>query len=52
VEFIVEGSPTSHQTKNKKALHAWKLRVRSEAGKVWSNRSSRIRLVGAAAGGL
>ena len=36
VEFIVEGSPTSHQTKNKKALHAWKLRVRSEAGKVWT----------------
>ena len=36
VEFIVEGSPVSHQTKNRKALQGWKARVRAEAVKVWN----------------
>jgi Holliday junction resolvase RusA-like endonuclease len=36
VEFIVEGPPVSHQTKNKRALGTWKSRVRAEAAKVWS----------------
>lgn len=36
VEFIVDGSPLSHQTKNRKELQAWKARVRAEATKVWT----------------
>jgi Holliday junction resolvase RusA-like endonuclease len=35
VGFIVEGSPVSHQTKNKKALGTWKAKVRAEAAKAW-----------------
>ena len=35
VEFIVEGPPISHQTKNRKSLQVWKNSVRAEAAKVW-----------------
>jgi Holliday junction resolvase RusA-like endonuclease len=36
VEFIVEGSPVSHQTRNKRALGKWKGQVRAAAARAWS----------------
>jgi crossover junction endodeoxyribonuclease RusA len=35
-EFIVEGIPVSHQTKNRPALKKWKTKVETEARKFWS----------------
>jgi Holliday junction resolvase RusA-like endonuclease len=36
VEFTVEGPPVSHQSRNKRALAAWKAQVQAEAAKVWA----------------
>ena len=36
-EFIVVGTPVSHQTKNKARLRKWKEAVRNEASNQWPN---------------
>jgi len=41
-EFIVEGPPVSHQTKNRQRLNAWKNRVLVAAKKVVNNGSEPI----------
>ena len=35
IEFILDGPPVSHQSKNKKALQAWKAQVRALAVSLW-----------------
>ena len=35
IEFIVDGPPVSHQSRNKSALQAWKAQVRAAARSLW-----------------
>jgi crossover junction endodeoxyribonuclease RusA len=37
LEFIIEGTPVSHQTSDKTNLKAWQATVKAAAGKVWSS---------------
>jgi crossover junction endodeoxyribonuclease RusA len=41
IEFIVDGPPVSHQTKNKKALPAWKATIRAAAASLWAGMPSK-----------
>jgi hypothetical protein len=40
IEFVVDGPPVSHQTKNKKALQAWMAQVRAVAAPLWAGAPS------------
>lgn len=44
VEFIVEGPPLSHQTRDKKKLRAWKNRIRRAARTYWNSQPLAIPL--------
>jgi crossover junction endodeoxyribonuclease RusA len=43
-EFIVDGPPVSHQTKNSGRLRDWKSRVRAEAARRWPPGTSPTRV--------